>query len=63
MYQLYQPTNRFKRIDHDDVVYKTETAKIKAMAQDIKKKEKGQPVLVGTVSIEKSEHISKSLRS
>lgn len=58
------PTNKpIQRIDHDDVVYKTETAKIKAMAQDIKeKKEKGQPVLVGTVSIEKSEHISRELK-
>ncbi|MCB0413951.1 MAG: preprotein translocase subunit SecA [Bdellovibrionales bacterium] len=57
------PTNKpIARKDEDDVVYKTEKAKIKAMAHDIKDRaEKGQPVLVGTVSIEKSEVISREL--
>ena len=57
------PTNKpIAREDHDDVVYKTERAKFKAMAADIKeRKNKGQPVLVGTVSIEKSETLSRHL--
>lgn len=59
------PTNKpIKRLDHNDVVYKTEQAKYKAMAEDIKERaEHGQPILVGTVSIEKSEHISKALQN
>src|SRR5262249_1813929 len=58
------PTNRpVTRKDLDDVVYKTEKAKFTAILNDIKKcKEKGQPVLVGTVSIEKSELISGFLK-
>lgn len=54
------PTNKpISRKDTNDVVYKTEQAKFKAIAEDIRKKnEKGQPVLVGTVSIEKSERLS-----
>ncbi len=58
------PTNKpIQRQDHDDVVYKTEMAKFKAIASDIKScKEKGQPVLVGTVSIEKSEKLSRMLK-
>ena len=58
------PTNRpIQRKDHNDVVYKTEPAKYKAMAEDIKERaDKGQPILVGTVSIEKSEEISKALQ-
>ena len=53
------PTNEpVDRIDHDDVIYKTEEAKFKAIAKDIQKRNiKGQPILVGTVSIEKSEKI------
>ena len=54
------PTNRnMIRIDQDDVVFKTRNAKLKQIAEDIKGRfEKGQPVLVGTVSIEKSEELS-----
>lgn len=58
------PTNKpIQRIDHSDVVYQTERAKLKAIVNDIKSSyEKGQPVLVGTVTIEKSEEISKLLK-
>lgn len=58
------PTNKpIQRKDHNDVVYKTEKAKYKAMAEDIKERaDEGQPILVGTVSIEKSEEISKALQ-
>jgi len=58
------PTNRnVQRTDQDDLVYKTEKAKFKAIAQDIKEHhEKGQPILVGTVSIEKSESLSRYLK-
>ena len=58
------PTNRgIHRLDQEDVVYKNERAKYKAIAQDIKERHaKGQPVLVGTVSIEKSELLSQFLR-
>ncbi|RGB68920.1 preprotein translocase subunit SecA [Provencibacterium massiliense] len=57
------PTNRpVRRIDHTDVVYKTENAKFNAVIDQIVEcHEKGQPVLVGTISIEKSEHLSKML--
>ena len=57
------PTNRpVQRIDHPDVVYKTEMGKFKAAIERIVEcHEKGQPVLVGTVSIEKSEILSKML--
>ncbi|MEZ4870768.1 MAG: preprotein translocase subunit SecA [Bdellovibrionales bacterium] len=57
------PTHRpIARQDHQDEVYKNEKAKIKAMANDIKERsKKGQPILVGTVSIEKSEHLSREL--
>ena len=57
------PTNKpLIRLDNVDVIYKNERAKFKAIAQDVKvSHEKGQPVLVGTVSIEKSEMISKIL--
>lgn len=58
------PTNKpIRRNDHEDVVYKTERAKFKAIAQDIASRyEKGQPILVGTVSIEKSETLSQFLK-
>ncbi len=58
------PTNRpISRKDEDDLVYKTEKGKFKAIVEDIKEREKkGQPVLVGTVSIAKSEKISQRLR-
>ncbi|HEV8586527.1 MAG TPA: preprotein translocase subunit SecA [Methylomirabilota bacterium] len=58
------PTNRtLIRVNHPDVVYKTEREKFNAVVDDIiKRNEKGQPVLVGTVSIEKSEAVSKLLK-
>ena len=58
------PTNRpVQRIDQSDVVYKTELGKFRAIIEQVKKcHEKGQPVLVGTVSIEKSELLSKILK-
>jgi preprotein translocase subunit SecA len=54
---VIMPTNReIKRIDLADVVYKNEKAKFKAIAQKVKElSQKGQPVLLGTASIEKSE--------
>ncbi len=58
------PTNRpIARIDDPDVVYKNEAGKDRAIIRQIEEcHAKGQPVLVGTVSIEKSEHISNLLR-
>ncbi len=58
------PTNKsIRRNDLDDVVYKTQAAKFRAITVDIKgRREKGQPVLVGTVSIERSEALSQALR-
>lgn len=58
------PTNRpVQRIDHPDVVYKTEKGKFNAaIEQIIECHEKGQPVLVGTISIEKSELLSSMLK-
>lgn len=58
------PTNKpLARIDHPDVVYKTEAAKFAAVIDQIVEcHEKGQPVLVGTISIEKSEYLSSLLR-
>ncbi|MCF2615977.1 preprotein translocase subunit SecA [Oscillibacter valericigenes] len=57
------PTNKpNQRTDHHDVVYKTEAGKFRAVIQQVKEcHEKGQPVLVGTVSIEKNELLSKLL--
>ncbi|MEU6426068.1 preprotein translocase subunit SecA [Microbispora sp. NPDC046973] len=58
------PTNRpMVRKDQPDVVYKTEDAKFQACVEDIKERyEKGQPVLVGTTSVEKSEKLSRMLK-
>ncbi len=58
------PTNKpVIRIDHPDVIYKTEDAKFRAIVDKIKELyKKGQPVLVGTRSIEKSERLSKMLQ-
>ena len=58
------PTNKpVQRDDRPDVVYKTEQGKFNAVIDDIAAcHEKGQPVLVGTISIEKSELLSKMLR-
>jgi len=57
------PTNMpMIREDHTDVVYKTEEEKFKAVIEEIKEMhQNGRPVLVGTISIEKSEHLSKIL--
>lgn len=54
------PTNRpMIRVDHEDEIYATEAAKFEAVTRDVlKRHEKGQPVLIGTVSIEKSEALS-----
>lgn len=59
------PTNKpVIREDHSDVVYKTEKGKFNAVIEQIIKcHEKGQPVLVGTVSIEKSEYLSRLLKN
>jgi len=58
------PTNKeMQRQDQSDLVYKTEAAKFEAVADDITERHrKGQPVLVGTVSVEKSELLSQTLR-
>ena len=59
------PTNKpVARLDHPDVVYKTEAGKNRAIIEQIIAcHEKGQPVLVGTISIEKSEYLSKLLKA
>ncbi|MBM3656159.1 MAG: preprotein translocase subunit SecA [Actinobacteria bacterium] len=58
------PTNQtMQRLDQSDLVYKTEDAKFEAVANDISERHRrGQPVLVGTVSVEKSEVLSNALR-
>ena len=58
------PTNKpMIRIDNNDIIYKNENAKFRAVVEDIKESHKiGQPVLVGTVSIEKSEKLSSILK-
>ena len=69
-YQIYKlgvvaiPTNReMKRIDRSDLIYGTKIGKYKAIVNDIKERyEKGQPILVGTTSVENSEIISKELK-
>src|ERR1700716_3436086 len=57
------PTNMpMIRTDHGDLVYKTEEAKFAAVVEDIAQRHiKGQPVLVGTASVERSEYLSKAL--
>lgn len=57
------PTNRpLARMDQADLIYRTEEAKFSAVVDDISEKyEKGQPVLVGTTSVEKSEYLSQQL--
>src|ERR687891_651678 len=57
------PTNRpMIRADEQDLIYKTADAKWDAVAEDVAERhEKGQPVLLGTVSVEKSEHLSRVL--
>ena len=69
LYQIYKlgvvpiPTNRpMIRTDQADLIYKTEEAKFTAVAEDIAEKHRdGQPVLVGTTSVQKSEYLSKLL--
>ncbi|MCA9352732.1 preprotein translocase subunit SecA [Patescibacteria group bacterium] len=58
------PTHRpIQRIDHVDLIYKTEEAKFKAIAEKVKEKQKKQqPVLIGTVSVEKNELLSAYLK-
>jgi preprotein translocase subunit SecA len=68
-YQIYKlgvipiPTNKvMQRVDQSDLVYKTEHAKFLAVVDDlVERHRKGQPVLVGTVSVEKSEELSSFL--
>ncbi|MGW7007740.1 preprotein translocase subunit SecA [Streptomyces sp. NPDC054933] len=68
-YQIYKlgvvpiPTHRdVQRLDKPDLIYRTEEAKFSAVVDDIADKhEKGQPVLVGTTSVEKSEYLSQQL--
>ncbi len=58
------PTNKdVQRVDHPDAIFKTERGKFLAIIEEIKEAHaKGQPVLVGTISIEKSELLSKMLK-
>ncbi len=58
------PPNRpVLRVDEQDMIFFTEQAKLKAIVQEIKDKhDKGQPILVGTASVEKSEEISKAIK-
>lgn len=60
---LIIPTNKTaQRIDRPDRIYKTEMAKIKAIAEKIKEcQQKGQPILIGTISVEKNEVLSQYL--
>ena len=57
------PTNRsMVRLDEPDLIYKTEAAKFEALADDIQERfDRGQPVLVGTISVERSEHLGRLL--
>ncbi|MEX0916913.1 MAG: preprotein translocase subunit SecA [Candidatus Paceibacterota bacterium] len=62
---VYQvPTNQpIARTDHDDLIFQTEQGKFKAVAKKVKElNEKGQPVLIGTVSIENNERLSDFLK-
>jgi len=58
------PTNKpMIRVDYPDFIYKTERGKFEAIIREIEQRHKnGQPVLVGTISIEKSEHLSRMLK-
>ncbi len=70
LHQIYQvgvisiPTNRpMIRDDQSDLVYRTEKAKFDSVVEDIKERyDRGQPVLIGTTSVEKSEYLSEQLR-
>ncbi len=58
------PTNRpTKRVDHNDLIFQTENGKFQAIAKKVKElNAKGQPVLIGTVSIEKNELLAAYLK-
>ncbi len=58
------PTNKeIRRIDHDDLIFQTEQGKFKAIAKKVRElHEKGQPVLIGTVSVEKNELLGAFLK-
>lgn len=59
------PTNKeVKRVDHNDLIFQTQAGKMKAVAKKVKELHiKGQPVLIGTISIESNEVLSQFLRS
>ncbi len=59
------PTNRaMVRLDEPDLIYKTEAATFEALADDIQERsDRGQPVLVGTISVERSEHLAQLLNT
>jgi preprotein translocase subunit SecA len=60
--QVIPPNRPVQRVDHEDLVYRTIDAKFNAVANDVERRHaKGQPVLVGTVTIESSEKLSKLL--
>ena len=60
--QVIPPNKPVIRVDHEDKVYRTIDAKFNAVAEDVAERHaKGQPVLVGTVSIESSERLSRTL--
>jgi preprotein translocase subunit SecA len=61
---VVMPTNEpVRRVDHDDVIYKTQMEKFKQVMKEIEEsRENGQPVLVGTVSVEKSEILHQMLK-
>ena len=60
--EVIPPNKPVQRVDHEDLVYRTIQAKYNAVADDVERRHaKGQPVLVGTVSIEKNELLGKML--
>jgi preprotein translocase subunit SecA len=61
---IEMPTHRdIKRVDHNDFIFQTEKGKWQAIAEEVRKRhEKGQPVLIGTISIERNELLSAYLR-
>ncbi len=61
---IVMPTHRqIKRVDHNDLIFQTEKGKWTAIAQEVKKRhDKGQPVLIGTISIERNELLSAYLK-
>ena len=60
--QVIPPNKESQRVDHDDLIYRTIDAKFRAVVEDVAERHaEGQPVLVGTVSIESSERLSRLL--